>query len=131
MRKSFRKLIALPVLFFATLLLPGCASHESEAWKSQPRRNTSALHVGMPRAAVVADFGVPIATNVLADGGTLQVFEWRDGYSSDERMVAAYIGSIDAQAGLDGNKPVEDRVQRARVWFDKNEIVTRSEVYVP
>ena len=85
----------------------------------------------MPRAAVVADFGAPITTSALADGGSLQVFEWRDGYSSDDRMAAAYMASVNAQLGFDDKKPVEDRVRRARVWFSKNEVVIRTEVYAP
>ena len=118
------------LLLLAALLFAGCASHET-GWKSQPSRNTSALKAGMPRAAVVADFGAPITTSALADGGSLRVFEWRDGYASDERMAAAYMAELNAKAGFDDKKPAEDRVRRARVWFDKNEIVTRTEIYAP
>jgi hypothetical protein len=132
-KASRGKLCAMKLTIIVTvvLLLSGCASHEKGGWKSQPTRNTSALKTGMPRAAILADFGKPITTSALADGGSLQVFEWRDGYSSDERMAAAYMASVNAQLGFDDKKPVEDRVRRARVWFDKNEIVTRAEVYVP
>ena len=121
----------LAIFLSVAVLMTGCASHETGGWKSQPTRNTSALKSGMPRAAVVADFGVPITTSLLPDGGSLQVFEWRDGYSSDDRMAAAQMASVNSQLGFDDKKPVEDRVRRARVWFDRNEIVLRAEVYAP
>jgi hypothetical protein len=121
----------LKIIVAVVLLLSGCASPETGGWKSQPTRNTSALKAGMPRAAVVADFGVPLTTSALADGGSLQVFEWRDGYSSDALMAEAQMAAVNAQVGFDDKKPAEDRVRRARVWFDNHEIVTRVEVYTP
>ncbi len=41
------------------------------------------------------------------------------------------MAAVNAQVGFDDKKPAEDRVRRARVWFDNQEIVTRAEVYAP
>jgi hypothetical protein len=80
-----RSLLVLPLALALGSTL-GCSVYM--AAKQPPRKDLAVLHVGTPRALVIAELGQPVATTE-SDGVRHDFFVFRQGYSTGARATRA------------------------------------------
>ena len=81
--KDMKKLILAATLSIVALSQTGCSA--VMAAKQPKKKDLSVLAVGMPRSAVIAELGAPIATE-SKNGKRVDVFSFTQGYSTANRV---------------------------------------------
>ena len=84
-----RKLIIWALLALFCISSSGCSV--VMAVRQPDKKNLKSLVVGTPRDNVLAEFGTPTATETNENGNKVDIFQFRQGYSSDTKAARALI----------------------------------------
>ncbi|ANF80933.1 hypothetical protein A3K93_01175 [Acinetobacter sp. NCu2D-2] len=110
-----KKFLLAAAISGITLTQTGCSA--VMAAKQPPKKNISVMASGMPRSAVLAEIGAPIASEIKA-GKRIDVYSFNQGYSTANRVSrtlfhgladVATVGlweiiATPAEAAFDGKK---------------------------
>jgi len=86
-------LLLIALITASALFLTGCSVYMAS---TQPdKKNTDLFVVGMPRNALLAEFGNPISSDVR-DGEKVDIFKFRQGYGTGAKVGRAlFHGAAD------------------------------------
>lgn len=79
-----KKLFVLPLLLALAFAETGCSA--VMAAKQPQKKDLSVIAQGMPRSAILAEIGSPIASETKQDGKRVDVFSFTQGYSTANRV---------------------------------------------
>ncbi|WP_407926547.1 hypothetical protein [Acinetobacter baretiae] len=86
------KLVTAIIMTFTVLMSAGCSVFM--AAKQPDKKNVSLLVSGMPRAVIVAEFGVPVSTEKRNDNTRVDVYSFKQGYGKGAKIGRAFFHGV-------------------------------------